>query len=111
MEYNGKQSKPIKLLKEVENTTKNEERRYKNMRVGLIMWEKKNGLKGSFIAEKIGVSDSTWSKIKSGKQNPTLEQVEKLRSEFGLDNILDLLKEGENAENESGCNVDGVTIE
>lgn len=81
------------------------------MRIGLIMWEKKSGLKGKFIAEKIGVSDSAWSRIKNGKQTPTLEQIEKLRSEFGLENILDLLKEAENEENESGCNVDGVIIE
>jgi len=76
------------------------------MRLGLIMWEKQSGLKGSFIAEKIGVSDSTWSKIKSGKQNPTIEQVEKLREVFGLENILDLLKEEET----SNTSVDGVNI-
>lgn len=65
------------------------------MRLKLIAWERENGLKGSFIADKIGVSDSTWSKIKSGKQNPTIEQIDKLREVFGLENILDLLKEEE----------------
>lgn len=63
------------------------------MRLKLIMWEKENGYKGTFIAQKLGISNSAWSKIKQGKQNPTLEQIEKLRTEFGLENVLDLLKE------------------
>lgn len=63
------------------------------MRLKLIMWEKANGYKGTFIAQKLGISNSAWSKIKQGKQNPTLEQIEKLRTEFGLENVLDLLKE------------------
>ena len=71
------------------------------MRLGLIMWEKEPGLKGKYVAEKIGLSQSSWSKIKLGKQNPTLEQIEKLRSEFGLENVLDLLKEDEH-EKETG---------
>lgn len=63
------------------------------MRMRLIMWEKEHGFTGRFVARKIGVSDSTWSKIKLGKQDPTLGQIEKLRTEFGLDNVLDLLRE------------------
>lgn len=76
------------------------------MRIKLIVWEKESGLKGSYIAEKIGISDSAWSKIKSGKQNPTLEQIEKLREVFGLENILDLLKEEET----SNTSDNGVAI-
>lgn len=63
------------------------------MRLKLIMWEKTHGLKGTFIAKKIGISPSTWSKIKLGKQDPSYKQIEALRKEFGLENVLDLLKE------------------
>lgn len=63
------------------------------MRIKLIIWEKAHGLKGKYVAEKLGISPSTWSKIKAGKQKPTLDQIEKLRSEFGLENVLDLMKE------------------
>ncbi len=62
-------------------------------RLNLIMWEKENGYKGNYVAETIGVSASTWSKIKAGKQNPTLEQIERLRTKFNLNNVLDLLRE------------------
>ena len=71
------------------------------MRLKLIMWEKEHGYKGTFVAHKIGISDSAWSKIKLGKQNPTLEQIDKLRTEFGLENVLDLLKEDEHEEKTS----------
>lgn len=64
------------------------------MRIRLIVWEKENGFKGKDVAKAIGVSESTWSKIKMGKQEPTHAQIERLRSAYNLDNVLDLLKEG-----------------
>lgn len=63
------------------------------MRVKLIEWEKAHGFKSKYVAEKIGVSDSTWSKIKQGKQKPTFEQAERLKEVFGIKNVFDLLKE------------------
>ena len=62
------------------------------MRKKLILWEKENGYTGRHVARKIGVSDSAWSKIKQGKQNPTLRQAERLQKEFLIDDIFELLK-------------------
>lgn len=63
------------------------------MRLKLIMWEKERGFTGRYVAQKIGVSDSAWSKIKQGKQTPTLEQAEKLKKEFSIEDVFSLLKE------------------
>lgn len=63
------------------------------MRKKLILWEKEHGYKGRFIAEKLGISDSAWSKIKLGKQTPTLEQAEKLKEVFDIEDVFELLKE------------------
>lgn len=62
------------------------------MRKKLILWEKENGYTGRHVARKIGISDSAWSKIKQGKQNPTLRQAEMLQKEFLIDDIFELLK-------------------
>lgn len=64
------------------------------MRWKLIRWEKENGYTGRHIARKIGVSDSAWCKIKQGKQEPTLQQAERLKNEFFIEDIFDLLREG-----------------
>lgn len=63
------------------------------MRNKLINWEKENGFTGRFVARRIGISDSAWSKIKQGKQQPTLENVRRLKAVFGIENVLDLFKE------------------
>lgn len=58
----------------------------------LIKWEKENGYKATFIAEKLGITDSQYSKIKLGKQKPTIEIAEKLEKVFGIDDVFELLK-------------------
>lgn len=63
------------------------------MRLKLIMWEKSNGYTGKFVADKLGILESTWSKIKTGKQNPTFEQMEKMQTEFNIKDVLDLFEE------------------
>lgn len=64
------------------------------MRMGLIIWEKEHGFTGRYVARKLGISESAWSKIKLGKQVPTLEQAERLREEFEIDDVFELLREG-----------------
>lgn len=64
------------------------------MRLKLILWEKEHGYTGRHVARKIGVSESAWSKIKQGKQTPTLKQAERLKKEFTIDDVFDLLREG-----------------
>lgn len=63
------------------------------MRLNLIKWEKDNGLKSYYVAQKIGVSRQTWSRIKMGKQAPTFEQLEKFIHEFHVDDVFALFKE------------------
>ena len=63
------------------------------MRKKLILWEKENGYSGRYVARKVGATDSAWSKIKKGKQKPTLEQAERLKNEFNIDNVFELFKE------------------
>ena len=63
------------------------------MRTKLINWEKEHGYKARFVARKIGLSDAQWSRIKLGKQAPTLEQAERFQKEFDIEDVFDLLKE------------------
>lgn len=63
------------------------------VRWNLIKWEKDNGLKSYFVAQKIGVSRQTWSRIKTGKQAPTFEQLEKFKDVFHVDDVFALFKE------------------
>jgi len=63
------------------------------MRNKLIQWEKEHGYKSNFVAEKVGVSDSAWCKIKQGKQRISLEQAIRLKEAFEIDDIFELLKE------------------
>ena len=59
----------------------------------LIAWEKENGFKAKFVAEKLGLSASQYSQIKLGKIKPSVKVAEKLHSEFGVDDVFELLKE------------------
>lgn len=58
----------------------------------LIEWEKENGFKAKYVAEKLGLSDSQYSKIKHGTNKPPLEMVEKLHTEFKVRDPIRLLK-------------------
>jgi transcriptional regulator with XRE-family HTH domain len=58
----------------------------------LIEWERANGYKANFVAEKLGLSPSQYSLIKHGKNKPTVGMAEKLQSEFGVDDPIELLK-------------------
>lgn len=65
------------------------------MLTNLIQWEKENGYKAKYVAEKLGITESTYSKIKLGKQKPTIEIAYKFQEVFGVDNVYELLtKEG-----------------
>ena len=62
------------------------------MRVNLLLWEEKNGFKGSFVAKKIGVSNTTWSQIKNDRQNPTFKQLMTFKDVFGQELDMDVLE-------------------
>jgi len=62
------------------------------MLVNLINWEKENGYKAKYVAQKLGISDSQYSKIKLGKQQPTIEIAKKFCDIFGVDDVFELLK-------------------
>lgn len=69
------------------------------MRSKLIKWEKDYGYTGKFVAQKIGCSDATWSMIKNGKQNPTVEHLNKFNDAFpSVQDVLSLFEDvkGEN---------------
>lgn len=59
----------------------------------LIIWERENGYKAKYVAEKIGLSESQYSKLKSGKLKPSLEVAERLEKEFNIKNVYELLKD------------------
>lgn len=65
------------------------------MRQKLIRWEIENGYKGKFVAEKLGIANSTWSNIKNGRQNPTYELLEKFKKEFKPKDVITLFAEDE----------------
>lgn len=62
------------------------------MRINLLLWEEKNGFKGSFVAKKIGVSNTTWSQIKNDRQNPTFKQLMTFKDVFGQELDMDVLE-------------------
>lgn len=61
----------------------------------LIKWEKENGFKAKYVAEKLGLTESQYSKLKSGKLKPSIEVAYLLHKEFGIDDVfIYLIKEG-----------------
>ena len=58
----------------------------------LIEWELENGYKAKYVADKLGLTPSQYSKIKHGTRKPTLEIAEKLKKEFGIRDPIKLLK-------------------
>lgn len=61
-------------------------------RINLIKWQAENGYKSKYVAEKLGISETTYSFIKNGKTMPSLELAYKFQEVFGIDNVLELLK-------------------
>lgn len=61
-------------------------------RTNLIKWQKENGYLSKYVAEKLGISETTYSLIKSGKTMPSLELAYKLQEVFGVDDVLELLR-------------------
>lgn len=53
------------------------------MRINLIYWEKLNGYKAKYVAEKIGITESYYSQIKNGKKDPSMDLVDKFFMVFG----------------------------
>ena len=67
------------------------------MRTKLIMWEKLNKYKAKHIAKKLGISESTYSLIKSGKSNPTIDLLYRFDAIYGPDiDVLDLFRKEDN---------------
>lgn len=62
-------------------------------RKNLIRWEIENGYKAKYVAERLGISETAYSLIKNCKTTPSLETAYKFQEEFGIDNVLELLKE------------------
>lgn len=58
----------------------------------LSAWQKENGYKSKFVAAKLGLTESAYSKILHGAQPPTVEMAFKLREAFNVSDPLDLLK-------------------
>jgi len=48
----------------------------------------KNGIKHSFIAEKAEISDGMFSRILSGKTNPTIETIDRIIAALNLEIVL-----------------------
>lgn len=60
--------------------------------MNLIMWEKSNGYKAKWVAEKIGITPGTYSQIKNGKQDPSNATAEKFNKAFPGENFFELFK-------------------
>ena len=61
-------------------------------RTNLINWQKERGLTSKFIANKLGITETTYSLIKNGKTTPTLDLAYKFSELFGVDNVLELFE-------------------
>lgn len=62
------------------------------MRNNLIEWEDTNGYKGNWVAKKLGISPSAYSKIKRGKQDPSIEFAYKFIEMFPNVDVLELMR-------------------
>lgn len=62
------------------------------MLVNLITWEKKNGFKAKYVAQKIGISETKYCEIKKGKRKVTLDIAYKFSEAFPEENVLELFK-------------------
>lgn len=62
------------------------------MLTNLIEWERANGYKANFVAEKLGLTPSQYSKIKSGQIKPSIKMAELLQTEFGVEDPIEILK-------------------
>lgn len=62
------------------------------MRLNLIMWEKQNNYKAKDIAKKLGISETTYSLIKNGKSDPSIEFAYKFIEAFPNVDVLELMK-------------------
>ena len=64
------------------------------MRIHLMLWEQNHGYKSKFVADKMGIKEGSWSRIKRGHQNPTFKQLCDFKSQFGEDgmDIIELFK-------------------
>lgn len=82
----------------------------KNARLNLILWEKKNNLKGKDVAEKLGISETTYSLIKNGKTTPSLELAYKFKKIFGVNDVLELLRKEEENEKHNSKENRGVWL-
>ena len=60
-------------------------------RINLIKWEKQNGYKAKYVAQKLGISETAYSFIKNCKTTPSLETAYKFQEIFGVD-VFELLK-------------------
>lgn len=65
------------------------------MLTNLIEWEKSTGLKAQYIAGKLGLTPSQYSKIKHGTNKPTVDMADKLKKEFNVTDPIELLKNQE----------------
>ena len=59
----------------------------------LIEWEKANGYKAKYVAKKLGLSASQYSQMKLGKIKPSIKVAERLKAEFNVEDVFELLKE------------------
>lgn len=56
------------------------------------MWEKANKYKAKEVAKKLGISETTYSLIKSGKTTPSFDLAYKFNEIYGIDDVLELLR-------------------
>lgn len=61
-------------------------------RAKLIKWQKENGYLSKFVAEKLEISEATYSLIKKGETRPTIDLLYKFNEKFNPDGKLNLLE-------------------
>lgn len=61
----------------------------------LIIWEKENGYKSKFVAEKLGISQAQYTNMKKGRRKPSIEIAHKFQQEFNIKDVFELLMKEE----------------
>lgn len=61
-------------------------------RINLIKWQAENGYTSKFVAQKLGISQSSYSQLKNGKTKPTIDLAYKFNEIFKIEDVLELLK-------------------
>ena len=62
------------------------------MRANLEKWQEETGYRSNFIAEKLNITGASWSRLKQGTQNPSIDLMTRFNEAFPDTDVFELFK-------------------